>query len=312
MGNALADAVSRGESRALARALTCVENSAPEAADLLRALGTRTGRAHRVGITGPPGVGKSTLLGRLAASWRLVDRRVGILAVDPSSPFSGGALLGDRIRMGGLAGDSGVFIRSLATRGASGGLSVAVDDAADVLDAAGYDPVVVETVGVGQADVEIAGAADTTVLVLAPGGGDEIQAMKAGLLEAADLIVVNRADRPGADDFVRGLESALALRAGPTPDLLRTIATKGEGVEALRARIDDRLADARDDEAAARRLARARRRIRAEVDRRRAAAWWASRTERLDEAAAGVARGEAAVADTAARLLDVPGAEEER
>ena len=170
-----------------------------------------------MGVTGPPGVGKSTLVAALVGAWRTLDRRVGILAVDPTSPFSGGALLGDRIRMGAHAGDASVFIRSLASRGAYGGLSAAADDAADVLDAAGFDPIVTETVGVGQAEVEIARAADTTVLVLAPGQGDEIQAMKAGLLEAADIVVVNQADRRDADRFVHDLEAAFDLRYGPAP-----------------------------------------------------------------------------------------------
>ncbi len=169
--------------------------------------------------------------------------------------------------MGALAGDRGVFIRSLASRGASGGLSAAVDDAADVLDAAGFDPVIVETVGVGQAEVEIARAADTTVLVLAPGHGDEIQAMKAGLLEVADLLVVNQSDRPEADDFARDLQNALALRTGPVPPIFRTTARTGEGVEALAAAIDERAGPDRADELAVRRRDRAVRRIRAEVDR---------------------------------------------
>ena len=205
MPETLAAAVRTQDPRALARALTLVENETADGVRLLELLAGGVGGAHRVGVTGPPGVGKSTLVGALTQAWRQLDRRVGVLAVDPTSPFSGGALLGDRVRMGGRAGDQDVFIRSLASRGASGGLSAAVHDAADVLDAAGYDPILVETVGVGQAEIEIAGAADTTVLVLAPGGGDEIQAMKAGLLEAADLIVVNQADRRDADRMMDAL-----------------------------------------------------------------------------------------------------------
>ncbi len=302
---ALAEAVRRGDARALARALTVVENDPAGAADLLRALGTAGGaRAHRVGVTGPPGVGKSTLVAALAAAWRLLGKRIGILAVDPTSPFSGGALLGDRIRMGALAGDANVFIRSLASRGAYGGLSAAADDAADVLDAAGFDPVVTETVGVGQAEIEIARAADTTVLVLAPGQGDEIQAMKAGLLEVADILVVNQADRRDADRFVHALEAAFDLRAGPRPPILETIASKGEGVGEVREAIDARLRPDAQEAVGTRRLERARRRIRAEVDRRRAETWWAGRGDVLDAAALGVTAGELTVADAAAEFAE--------
>lgn len=302
---ALAEAVRRGDARALARALTVVENDPAGAADLLRALGTAGGaRAHRVGVTGPPGVGKSTLVAALAGAWRSLEKRIGILAVDPTSPFSGGALLGDRIRMGALAGDANVFIRSLASRGAYGGLSAAADDAADVLDAAGFDPVVTETVGVGQAEIEIARAADTTVLVLAPGQGDEIQAMKAGLLEVADILVVNQADRRDADRFVHALEAAFDLRAGPRPPILETIASKGEGVGEVREAIDARLRPDAQEAVGTRRLERARRRIRAEVDRRRAETWWAGRGDVLDAAALGVTAGELTVADAAAGFAE--------
>lgn len=307
MIEALAEAVKRGEARALARALTVIENDPAAAAELLGALGVPLGRAHRVGVTGPPGVGKSTLVAGLTLSWRRRDRRVGILAVDPTSPLSGGAFLGDRIRMGASSGDDGVFIRSLASRGATGGLSAAVDDAVDLLDAAGYDPAVVETVGVGQAEIGIARAADTTVLVLAPGTGDEIQAMKAGLLEVVDLLVVNQADRRDAEDFVGALEAALDLRAGPRPPVLRTVAHKGEGVEAVREAIDARMAPALEGAMATRRFERARHRIRSEVDRCRARTWWAARSEILDVSARAVASGETTVTAAAARLLKEEG-----
>lgn len=304
MTGTLAEAVRRRDARALARALTVVENDPVAAAALLADLGPSAGNAHRIGVTGPPGVGKSTLVSGMAAAWRAAGRRVGILAVDPSSPFSGGALLGDRIRMGALAGDPDVFIRSLASRGASGGLALAVDDAADVLDAADFDPVVLETVGVGQAEIEVARAADTTVLVLAPGGGDEIQAMKAGLLEAADLIVVNQADRRDADTFSRALEAAFHLRAGEAPPILKTVATRGDGVAELVAVLDGRLVGDRARTVAARRLDRARRRVKAAVERRLSEAFWPSRAPRLADLAGAVADGAIGVAEAASRLLE--------
>ncbi len=309
MSDSLAASVRRREPRALARALTVVENDGVAGPRLLELLTDAVGHAHRVGVTGPPGVGKSTLVGALTRSWRARENRVGVLAVDPTSPYSGGALLGDRIRMGALAGDAGVFIRSLASRGATGGLSTAVHDAADVLDAAGFDPILVETVGVGQAEIEIAGAADTTVLVLAPGGGDEIQAMKAGLLEAADLIVVNQADRRDADRMVDALEAGLALRDRPPPPLFRTVATCGEGVETLREAIDQRLHESAADDLRQRRLARARGRIRDAVDRRRAADFWGPRGEALDRAASAVVDGDRGVAEAARRLAAAKEAE---
>jgi LAO/AO transport system kinase len=299
----LAEGVRRGDPRAVARALTWVENGTEEGAALLRALGGRARAAHRVGVTGPPGAGKSTLVSALAGLWRAAGRKVGILAVDPSSPFTGGALLGDRIRMGAHAGDPSVFIRSLATRGALGGLAPGVDDAADVLEVAGFDPVVVETVGVGQGEVEIAKAADTTVVVLAPGAGDEIQGMKAGLLEVADLIVVNQADREGAHRLLASLEAALGLSARKAPPILRTVATTGAGVDDLRERIDAR-ADGARAEVAERRRARARGRVRAEVDRRRAKDFWSGRDQALDEAARAVAEGRATVAEAAERFRE--------
>ncbi|MFV1958504.1 MAG: ArgK/MeaB family GTPase, partial [Planctomycetota bacterium] len=255
-------------------------------------------------------VGKSTLLAALAASWRRAGQSVGILAVDPTSPFSGGALLGDRIRMGALGQDPDVFIRSLASRGAMGGLSAAVHDAADVLEAAGFDPVLVETVGVGQAEVEIAGAADTTVLVLAPGGGDEIQAMKAGLLEAADLIVVNQADRRDAAQMVEGLRAGLALGDRTAPPILCTIATRGEGVEELREALDARTGSGHRVALLSRRLDRARRRLRGAVDAARARTFWAGREAALEEEAARVARGGCLVGEAAARLIGSAGGRE--
>lgn len=199
----------------LARALSRIEDETSDAEELLRQLFPHTGRAHVIGVTGAPGTGKSTLVTALVQHYRSAKQRVAVVAVDPSSPFTGGALLGDRVRMRALSGDSGVFIRSMATRGSLGGLSKTTNDMVVALDAAGYDRIIVETVGVGQAEVEIARTAHTTVVVEAPGLGDEVQAIKAGVLEIADLLVVNKADRPGADRTVRALELVVAHEMGP-------------------------------------------------------------------------------------------------
>jgi LAO/AO transport system kinase len=199
---------------ALTRAISIVENEREGFRALLNALHERIGRAHRIGITGPPGAGKSTLTAALIAHYRARDETVGVIAVDPTSPFTGGALLGDRIRMNEISMDSGVFIRSMATRGSLGGLALATKEVADVMDAYGFDRIIVETVGVGQSELDIAAAADSTVVVLVPESGDGIQAMKAGLMEAADLFVVNKADRSGADRLAREVSMMLHLRSG--------------------------------------------------------------------------------------------------
>ncbi len=208
---ALAEAVLRGERRALARLITRVENRTTDAQDALAALHPHTGHAYVVGVTGAPGTGKSTLVNVLTRALRERGQTVGIIAVDPTSPFSGGAVLGDRIRMGDLVGDRGVFIRSMANRGSLGGLAATTGDVARVLDAAGFDVVVIETVGAGQSEVEIAGTAHTTLVVEAPGLGDDVQAIKAGILEIADVLVVNKADRPGVEHTVRALQAMLSL-----------------------------------------------------------------------------------------------------
>jgi LAO/AO transport system kinase len=203
-----------GRRAALARVISIVENQREGFHDLLNALHPRIGRAHRIGITGPPGAGKSTLTAALIAHYRARGERVGVIAVDPTSPFTGGALLGDRIRMNEISMDDGVFIRSMATRGSLGGLALATKEIADVMDAYGFDRIIVETVGVGQSELDIAAAADSTVVVLVPESGDSIQAMKAGLMEAADLFVINKADRPGADRLAREVSTMLHFRSG--------------------------------------------------------------------------------------------------
>lgn len=203
-----------GKTVALARAVSLVENQREGFEQLLTALHPKVGRARRIGVTGPPGAGKSTLTTQLVNAWRSAGLRVGVIAVDPTSPFTGGALLGDRVRMESVALDPGVFIRSLATRGSLGGISSATRSVADVLDAFGFDRIIMETVGVGQSELDIARAADTTVVILVPESGDSIQALKAGLMEIADLFVVNKADRPGAERVRNDIELMLGMRHG--------------------------------------------------------------------------------------------------
>jgi LAO/AO transport system kinase len=260
-----------GDRRALARAISQVENEAPDAPALLATLYPLTGRAHIIGVTGAPGTGKSTLVNALARAYRAAAETVGIIAVDPTSPFSGGALLGDRVRMRDLAGDPGVFIRSMATRGSLGGLARHTHEAIQFLDAAGFSRILVETVGVGQAEVDIASAAHTTIVVETPGLGDEVQTMKAGVLEIADLLVVNKADREGADQAVMVLQAMQGMAFPGThhevprswqavwmgtgnkvgkdeagrqadeswlPPITKTVATTGDGVEALHSWIE--------------------------------------------------------------------------
>jgi LAO/AO transport system kinase len=237
----LAPEVLRGEVRAVARAISIVENGRPGAAEILAALFPHAGRALVVGVTGPPGAGKSTLVDRMTAHLRKAGKTVGIVAVDPTSPFSGGAILGDRIRMQAHALDAGVFIRSMATRGHLGGLAAATGHVLTVLAASGKDVILLETVGVGQDEVEIVGTADVSVVVLVPGLGDEVQALKAGIMEIADVFVVNKADREGADRVAAEIESMLSLASehGHVPAIVRTVATEDRGVEGLLLAIEE-------------------------------------------------------------------------
>jgi LAO/AO transport system kinase len=237
----LARRVREGDVRALARAATLIENRTPQADAMLSELFPYTGRAVVIGITGAPGAGKSTLADQLAAAYRRREKTVGVIAVDPTSPYTGGAILGDRIRMIRHHADPGVFVRSMATRGWMGGIARATTDMSLLMDAAGRDVVVVETVGVGQDEVEIARLADVTVVVLVPGLGDDVQAIKAGIMEIADVFVVNKADLPGAAKLEREIRNSASLAHGPdrwSPGVVKTVAHEGGGIDELIAAID--------------------------------------------------------------------------
>jgi len=231
----------RGDTRALARVISRVENRSVDSLELLRTLFPHTGRAHIIGVTGSPGAGKSSLVDRLAAAYRRQEKPVGIVAVDPTSAFTGGAILGDRIRMQGGSLDPGLYIRSMATRGNLGGLAAATTDVVLVLDAAGKDPILIETVGVGQDEIEIVKLADISIVVLVPGMGDDIQTLKAGIMEIADIFVINKCDRPGVEKMERAISTMLSLahrHDGWVPPIVKTIATKGSGVDELIVEID--------------------------------------------------------------------------
>ena len=301
--------VFEGSGRAIGRAISEVERDARSLPEILRRIFPRTGRARIIGITGPPGAGKSTLVQRLAQAYRKAGRRVGIVAVDPSSPFTGGAILGDRIRMAEIYTDPGVFIRSMATRGALGGLARATSDAVDVLDAAGFDPIIIETVGVGQDEVDIVRAADTVAVVLVPGLGDDIQAIKAGILEIADVFVVNKAEREGADRAVAELSMMLDFAGHPPwrPPIVRTTAPTGSGVAEAVAALDAHgkyLASS--GEGARRRSVRARSRLVALLDDRfhRAVEARAPEPDGLEQAVRAVAERREDPYSAAGRLFE--------
>ncbi len=283
---ALAESVLIGDRRAIARAITVVENGGNDSAELADALYPNTGDAWRIGITGPPGAGKSTLTNRLIAQFRKQNKKVAVVAVDPSSPFTGGALLGDRVRMDERTSDGGVFIRSLAARGATGGLSEATEVACDVLDAAGYEIILIETVGVGQGELDVAETADTVLVVLVPESGDAVQAMKAGLMEIAHVFAVNKSDHPEAGLMVQALRQMLHLRKaaedGWEVGVVKTSALNGEGLDELLEALSDHRSHLTNSWQVSRNM-RLRRRVQRIVEARWRESFWSDgRASQLD------------------------------
>jgi LAO/AO transport system kinase len=240
--NLLQKKLFEGDKRSIARAISVVESNDRGSSELLKSIYPNTGNAYRIGITGPPGAGKSTITNQVTKYFRNNGKKVGIIAVDPTSPFTGGALLGDRVRMNDIGQDPGVFIRSMATRGSLGGLSRKAIDAADVLDTAGFDYIILETVGVGQSELDIANAADTTIVVLVPESGDSVQAMKAGLMEIADIFVVNKSDRPGSDQAVTALRTIMMMKDHDEntwmPNIIRSVAVENKGIKEIAEEIE--------------------------------------------------------------------------
>jgi LAO/AO transport system kinase len=296
----LAQRVLDGDRSALPRLLSIIEQGGEPARQAGRLVYPRSGTAYTVGITGPPGAGKSTLTDRMISAVRANGQEVAVLAVDPTSPFTGGALLGDRVRMMDHALDPGVFVRSMATRGHLGGLALAAPEAIRALDAAGFPLILVETVGVGQVEVEVAGAADTTVVVLNPGAGDGVQANKAGLLEVADLLVINKADRPGVAELERDLQFMLMMTSAAedawVPPILRTVASKGQGIaEAISAVDEHRRYLERSGQLAERRARRALEELREILEQR---------LERRARDLAGAEKHQALLADVQSRQID--------
>ncbi len=306
IGSDLAKRVRAGNRAAIARAISTVEAGGKDSATLLQALHDASGRARLFGVTGAPGVGKSTLVGALIAELRNRDQSVAVIAVDPSSPISGGAILGDRVRMTQHGDDAGVFIRSLASRGSSGGLSLATSRAAEVLDAAGFDNVIIETVGAGQSEIDIADIADVTAVVCAPGLGDEIQAMKAGLLEVADVLVVNKCDDPLANVTANQLESMLTLRtgAGRKVPVVKTAAKEAVGIAALADALDQAFKKLNQQSRAERRLERMQRLLASLAGGIVARRLKAARGGELNQLLTRLATGELDVETAALKLLE--------